>query len=160
MSMVIGLFEQETKVLKAIRQLREAGADNDGIRVAVKNRESAPLLADDGNVRLEALDELREVRGNDRVEDDDAWVLASAPLGFPVGNMTASGPTGVVLVAGYGSEDEFGSEEALYNIGVPDEAAKRCAQAINLGHYVLLAETDIEGNVASLLNEAGANVIH
>jgi hypothetical protein len=146
--------------LEAIRQLREAGADINGIRIAVKNREGAPLIAEDGNIRLEALDELKEVRGNDRVKDDDARVLASAPLGFPVGNMTAAGPNSVVLVSGYGSEDELGSEEALHNIGVPGEAAERCAQAIRSGHFVLLAETDIEGNVASMLNQAGANVVN
>lgn len=160
MTMTIGIFEQEAKVLEAVRKLSEAGEGISGIRVAVKNREGAPLLTEDGNVPLEALDELRGARGNEAGGDDDAWIAASAPLWYPAGNTTTgAGPAGVVLAYGYDSEEGLDGEEAFNRIGVTGEAAKRCARATNSGHFVLLAETDREGSAASLLSQAGADVI-
>ncbi|QJD84359.1 general stress protein [Cohnella herbarum] len=157
MTVTIGIFEQEEKVLEAIRFLRNAGVDANGIRVIVSNREGAPLLASNGEVNLEELYEIQETRGD---EEEVGLPLAAAPLagGFPVGMGTSLGanPAGVII-AGYDSETGSGSEKTLREIGIPDDAAESCRRAVESGSYVLMAEASSEISLSALLSDAGAH---
>ncbi len=160
MALTIGIFEKEEEVLRAIRLLREAGADQDEIRVVVGNSENAPILASRTDIRLEEIYAIQEARK--RGEDADL-PLGVAPIatGYPVGNTTiGTGPAGVVL-AGIDSGDDSGSEEVLQAIGIPGKAAEQCGKAVESGHYLLIADVDSEINTRSLLSHAGAaNVVN
>lgn len=157
MSVSIGIFEQEDKVLEAIRLLRNAGVETNEIRVIVSNREGAPLLASTGEVNLEELYEIEEARDD---EEDVGLPLAAAPLagGFPVGMGTSFGanPAGVIIT-GYDSAAGSGTEKTLREIGIPDHAAESCRRAVESGSYVLMADASSELNLSTLLSDAGAH---
>jgi len=154
MAVTIGIFEKEENVLEAIRLLRQAGVEQDEIRVIVNNREGAPILAASGDVNLEELYEIQETR---RHEEDGGPILGVAPVaaGFPIGNSSmGTGPAGFV-VAGIDSEEDSGREEILRDIGIPSSSAAQCRQAAEKGHFVLAADSKI--SVQALLSQAGAD---
>jgi hypothetical protein len=159
MAISIGIFEKEEDVLEAIRLLREAGVDQDEIRVVVNNREGAPMLASDGNVNIEELYRIESARSYD---DDGSFPLGVVPIaaGYPVGStsVSSSGPSGVIL-AGLGSDDVPDSERILRAIGIPSQSAEQCGHAIENGKYVLVSDADSDINSQSLLKHAGADVL-
>ncbi len=151
----IAIFEKESNVLDAIRLLREAGAEEDDLRVIVNNREGAPILASYHEIRIEELYEVRLTRGDE--SDKDALVTAAHNPPFPIGaSATGPGPVGVVFAGGFGY-DEPGSEELLREMGIPAEAAERCAKAVEKGRYVLVSDTEQGINAKALLEQAGAS---
>ena len=147
----IAIFDNEEGVLDAIRMLREAGAEQDDIRVILNNREEAPRLASEGDIRIEELYELQSTRAE---EEDGARLISP---GFLSGGMTSSG-TGRVDVAIVGDidDDAPGSAELLREIGIPGDSASRCAKAIENGRYVVVTDTETGINAEALLSRAGA----
>lgn len=147
----IAIFDNEQGVLDAIRMLREAGAEQDDIRVIVSNLEGAPRLSSEGDIRIEELYELQPMRA----EDGGGGRLV-APVFLPGGMTNAAiGWVGAALI-GDADGAEPGSAELLREIGIPDAAASRCAKAIENGRYVVVADTEAGINAAALLSGAGA----
>lgn len=159
MTMNIGIYEREEDVLIGIQLLREAGIEQGELRVVVSNREGAPLLTSNTDVPLEELDAIQETRRN---TEGDIFPLGG-PLvtGYPAGNAaTNSGPAGVVFPALIDDEGPS-SEEVLTDIGIPKNAAEECGKAVESGHYLLIAESDLDTNVEVLLRNTGASsVVH
>ena len=150
----IAIFDEEAGVLEAIRLLREAGAEEDDLRVIVNNREGVPLLTSHHDVRIEELYEVQLTRGDE--SDKDTLVTAAHNPAFPIGaSATGPGPVGVVFAGGFGY-GEPGSEELLREMGIPADAADRCAEAIEYGRCVLVSDTEAGINAVSLLWQAGA----
>ncbi|MFD0674004.1 hypothetical protein [Cohnella sp. GCM10027633] len=150
----IAIFDNEEGVLDAIRLLREAGAEPDDIRVIVNNREGAPRISSDGDIRIEELYELQITRSEEA--DKSTFLPLAQTTAFPLGaSATGPGPVGVVLAGGF-EGDVPGSAELLREMGIPDDAANRCAKAIENGAYVLVADTEAGINAESLLGRAGA----
>lgn len=150
----IAIYDKEANVLEAIRLLREAGAEEDDIRVIVNNREGVPLLSSHHDVRIEELYEVQLTRGDE--SDKDTLVTAAHNPPFPIGaSATGPGPVGVVFAGGFGY-DEPGSEELLREMGIPANAAGRCAEAVENGRCVVVADTEAGINASALLRQAGA----
>lgn len=159
MAVTVGIYEKEDKALEAIRLLREAGAEEDDIRVVVGNREGAPMLASNGNIPIEELYEIQQVRSHD--EDDTLPLgVASIGTGYPAGSTTMNpGPVAGVILAGVDSENRLNSEAVLRDIGIPSDAAEQCGKAIESGQFVLVVDVDSEINVQTLLRHAGASEV-
>ncbi|BBI35305.1 general stress protein [Cohnella abietis] len=160
MTVTIGIFDKEDEVLQAVRLLREAGVEQEEIRVVVNNREGAPLLAADGEVAIEELYEIQAIRSHD--ENGDVLPFGTAPMatgGFPVGSMSMNSNSGTAGVVFYGSnsDEEASSSGVLHAIGIPENAAKQCGQAVESGQYLLVAKTDPELDAQDCLRQAGAS---
>ncbi|MFC5468640.1 hypothetical protein ACFPPD_07890 [Cohnella suwonensis] len=155
MAVTVGIYDKEEQVLEAIRLLREAGAEEDDLRVVVNNREGAPLLSADGHIRME---ELYRIQATREREGDGAPIVAYAPLagGYPVGvPAIGSGPSGVVLT-GLGTGNAAGAKEVMLDIGVPANAAEKCARAVESGKYALVADVAEDISSETLIGHAGA----
>lgn len=147
----IAIFDNEQGVLDAIRLLREAGAEQDDIRVVVNNQEEAPRLSSEGDIRIEELYELQLTRMDNGV---DAHLITP---GLQPGGLSQYGSTGLeAALIGNPHRDEPSSEELLRDIGIPDEAVSRCAKAIENGRYVVVTDTEVGINAEALLRRAGA----
>lgn len=150
----IAIFDHEAGVLDAIRLLREAGAEPDDIRVIVNNREGAPILSSEGDVRIEELYELQITRSEEA--DKSTYYPAPQTAALPLGvSATGPGPVGVVLAGGF-EGDVPRSAELLREMGIPKAAASRCAKAIENGEYVVVTDTEAGINAEGLLRRAGA----
>jgi len=155
MTVHVGIFEQEDRVLDGIRSLREAGAEPEKIRVVVANREGAPLLASSQDVNLE---EAYEVQAALSRESGDEWVPGVAPISaYPMGNIiSGNGTTPGAFIAANAIGDGVGTEEALAAIGIPDRCRDRCADAIDNGRYLLLFDSEADIGADRILERAGA----
>ncbi|MBO9599313.1 MAG: general stress protein [Cohnella sp.] len=150
----IAIFDNEQRVLDAIRLLREAGAEQDDIRVIVNNREGAPRLSSEGDIRLEELYELQLIR-----MDDGGGGQLVVP-GFQPGGMSQYGSARLeVALVGDPDRNEPSSEELLRDIGIPGDAVSRCAKAIENGRYVVVTDTEVGINAEALLSRAGATEV-
>jgi hypothetical protein len=156
MAVTIGIFDKEEEVTEAVRLLREAGVDKDEVRVVVGNREGAPILASSGDVHIEELYEIQETRVGDGDDQSLPLGAATSAAGYTVGS-TANGfaPAGVIM-ARFGWDDGLRSEDVLQDIGISDQAAVKCSKAVESGRFLLVADSDSEINVKTLLSHAGA----
>ncbi|TVX95495.1 general stress protein [Cohnella terricola] len=153
---VVGIFDQESEVLEAMRSLREAGAAQEEIRVVVGNREGARILASSPQVNLEELYEIQETRQR---EEDNNFFVGSAPVAFAFspGNTTmGNGMPGAIVAGNVFFGDGAGSEKLLKDIGIPAGCTDLCAKAVENGQYLLVADTVSEIDVQSMLAKAGA----
>ncbi|MFC5530880.1 hypothetical protein [Cohnella yongneupensis] len=142
-------------MLDAIRMLREAGAEADDLRVIVNNREGAPRLSSEGDIRIEELYEIQLTRGDD-TDRDTLLTTIAGNAALPVGiSTTGGGPLGVVLSSDFNGEFQA-SADLLQEMGIPGDAAGRCAKAIENGRYVLVTDTEVGINAEALLSRAGA----
>ncbi|MFC4304261.1 hypothetical protein [Cohnella boryungensis] len=149
MSVTVGIFEQEDRVLEAIGLLRDAGALQEEIRVVVSSREGAPLLASRPEVNLEELYEIQETRqGRDRG-------AAPAALAYPFGTSTMIGG-GMVGAVFEGSGEGADAERVLEEIGIPGRLSDLCANAVENGRYVVVADTASEIEARPAMENAGA----
>lgn len=157
MAVTIGIFDKEEEVRESIRLLREAGVDNDEIRVVVGNREGAPILASSGDIHIEELYEIQEARVHDGDDQDLPLGVAPIAVGYTMGN-SANGfaPVGVIM-ARFGWGDGHRSEEMLQDIGIPDQIAEKCSKAVESGRFLLMANADSEINTWTLLSHSGAS---
>lgn len=147
----IAIFDNEQGVLDAIRMLREAGAEQDDIRVILNNREEAPLLASEQHIRIEELYELQSARDDD---EEGTWVVT--PGFLPGGTTTAgTGRVDAALIGGI-DPDPPGNAELLREIGIPGKSAGKCAKAIENGRYVVVTDTEVGINAEAVLSRAGA----
>jgi len=157
---VVGIFDQESEVLEAMRSLREAGAAPEEIRVVVGNREGAPILASSPHVNLEELYDIQESR---RREDDGDSFIEGAPIAFAYssGNTNmGNGMPSAIAAGNFFFEDEAGSEELLKDIGIPGRCTDLCAKAVENGQYLLVADTVSEIDAQSMMAKAGAIHVH
>ena len=78
MTVTIGIFEKEESVLEAIKRFQAARTDKQSLRIVVKNKESAPLLAGQTDIPVDEVYDIREAqeRGGDRVVSP----IGAAPL--------------------------------------------------------------------------------
>ncbi len=147
----IAIFDNEQGVLDAIRLLREAGAEPDDIRVVVNNQEGAPRLTTEGDIRIEELYELQLTR-----MDNGGGGHLVIP-GFQAGGLSQYGAARLeVALVGDPDRNEPSSEELMLDIGIPSEAAGRCAKAIENGRFVVVTDTEVGINAEALLRRAGA----
>ncbi|WP_372631638.1 hypothetical protein [Cohnella sp.] len=154
MTVNVGIFGQEDRVLEGIRMLREAGAESADVRVVVGNRENAPLLASSPDVNLE---ELYEIQATRRRDYDEEWVAGVAPLSaYPAGNLTVGNAAPGVVVAASDVGGNDGTEDVLAAIGIPERYCGSCAEAIDSGGYLLVVDGSREIGARRILNQAGA----
>lgn len=160
MTVNIGIYQKEEDVLEGVRLLREAGVDQGGIRIVVGNTENTPLITSNADVPIEELDAIQETR---KESDQGIVPLGAVPLatGYPIGNTSIiSGPAGVAF-AGINANEGISNKELLKEIGISSTVAEECGKAVDSGSFLLLADTDSDINIESLLRDAGAsNVIH
>lgn len=163
MSVHIGIFNKEEEVVEAIRMLREAGVDHDGIRVIVKNAENAPLIASRTDIAVEDLTDIEDARDRDTGVTDG---LPIGVVGVTAGNLGSGAPFagypgGFVIGAFDWDEDNGDRERVLRDVGVPDHAAERCEDEVGAGRYLVLADSDEDTNAPTILRHAGASdVLH
>jgi hypothetical protein len=157
-AVTIGIYEKEENVLEGIRLLREAGVDRGEIRIVVSNREGAPLLTSNTDVPVDELYEIQKARVEE--EKEEVPLLSSVPYmtGIPSGiTSTSAGPVGVILPPRSNSDEGPSSEEVLSDLGIPSKVADQCSRAVESGKYLLIADSDTQTNVQSLLRHAGAS---
>lgn len=155
MTVNIGIFDKEESVLNAVRLMREAGAEEEDIRVIVNNREGAPQLASREDIRMEELYEIQESRNRD-ADGNRSEMLIPGVIGYPAGMSTIGPVPAAIVISGNSVFEGPDSAEILGEMGIPGHAAKRCAEAIESGRYVLVADTDPDISSESLLDHAGA----
>ncbi|OBZ11280.1 MULTISPECIES: hypothetical protein [Bacillales] len=161
MTVTIGIFKKEESVLDAIKRF-QANAWNDyNLRIVVKNKESAPILASQSDVPVEEVYEIREAQ--EPLIERAVPPVGAVPLaagGYTAGSIGASGsPTGFVPIVN--DPDQYPStHDVLHDIGIPAEHAKECGDAVELGRYLLIIETESAAEAETLLRQAGAaNVV-
>ncbi|WP_169087568.1 hypothetical protein [Paenibacillus sp. PL91] len=161
MTVTIGIFKKEEGVLEATKMFQTARTNDYNLRIVLKNKESAPILASQSDVPVEEVYEILEARGplTDRVAPLGAVPLAAG--GYTAGSVGASGsPAGFVPVVS-DLDDHPGTNDVLHDIGIPEKHANECGDALEVGRYLLILETDSEEEAESLLRLAGAtNVVY
>ncbi|WP_054026126.1 hypothetical protein [Bacillus sp. FJAT-28004] len=157
MTVAIGIFEKEEGVLEAIKRFQATRTNEHNLRIVVKNKESAPLLAAETNTPIEEVYEIREAQelNNARVVTP-IGVAPFAAGGYTPGSTGVNGnPAGIV--AGAAELDQgLSNKDVLHDIGIPDKHTKECGEAIEQGRYLLVADTDSETAAEALLLQSGA----
>jgi hypothetical protein len=165
MTVTIGIFKKEEGIMEAIKMFQTAQSQtNDyNLRIVVKNKESAPILAAQSDVPVEEVYEILEAR--EPLTDRVVPPIGAVPLaagGYTAGSVGASGgsPAGFVPVIN-DLDDRPGTNDVLHDIGIPEKHAKECGDAVELGRYLFILETDSVEEAESLLRLAGAtNVVY
>lgn len=162
MALTVGIFERERQVLDGARRLLDAGRGIGGMRALVRNEEGAPLLSSQSELPVEGIALLRETgereaRGDWDYEPGERFVPSAAVL---VSLQGAGTPGQVAPVAAMGLAGMGGglrTEAYLDELGFPSGLSSVCAEELNAGRFLLLAETaDGDEEAASLLRAAGA----
>lgn len=164
----IGVFEREHQVIDAIRALRRGGSGADGLRVIVKNEQSAPLLGIIREAPLEGVAGVRETRERDERDEwngnapEDLAALfgpyAGTAYAVPMPNAGLSTSGAVFVPAGpwTGVADDVGNDGILADMGITAEAADACASEIRAGRYLLVAEGGDADRLAETMRRFGA----
>ncbi|MBN2980316.1 MULTISPECIES: hypothetical protein [Cohnella] len=162
MATTIGIFDREQQVMDAVERFRAAGRDEAQVRVIVKNAENSPLLSGGLTVPME---EAVGIRGEEERRDGVGAGYAEEDAGVPtaafVGTLQGGGSSGNAAafpVLGFlnWNRDEPGFDATLERMGIPADWADRCAEAIDEGKMLLVADGgSVERNDA-LFRQAGA----
>jgi|UPI0003691ED0 hypothetical protein len=162
MATTIGIFEREGQVLDAVERIRSSAGTAKSLRIIVKNGENAPLLAGHAEAPVE---EVAGVQGTLTRSDDmdagfageDAGIAAAAWVA-PLQGGGSSGNASALPVLGLlrWNRDDADIGGTLKQMGIPPHAVRSCAEAVDEGKFVLVAEGgSIERNDA-LFRQAGA----
>jgi hypothetical protein len=145
MARKIGVFDTQQQVIDAIKQLEQAGFVKSELKVLAKDSEHSRRIEAESNLHV---DELHE-----REDADYLGVLGIAAAAGTGG----TGIAGAYSLTGYGTApylgggylygaavlfDEDEHEEALKALGLDDEEAHTCNQALQSGSIVVVVETD------------------
>ncbi|NIK78974.1 hypothetical protein FHS15_004120 [Paenibacillus castaneae] len=157
MTVTIGIFQNEEKVLEAIKLFQAVHAHN-SLRIVVKNQESAPILTAQTDIPVEEMYEILDAQGR-------GGVIGVAPIG--AGGYSATGATGAgpapggIIVGGLKRDDERATKGVMRDIGIPGDYAKECGEAVEAGRYLLITESEenTEVEAEALFIQAGASDI-
>lgn len=162
-TVTIGIFDKEEGVLEAIKRFQETRTNEHKLRIVVKNKESAALLAAETDTPIEEVSEIREAQ-------ELSGTGTVAPIGLAAPYATGgyvSGSTGVIgspagIISGAADLDHgTRTKDVLHDIGIPSKHAKECGEAIEQGRYLLVADTDSPKDDEALFFQTGAfNVVN
>lgn len=148
MQQVIGIFDTQEQAIEAIDGLERAGFRRTDVKVLAKDYESSRRIERETDVHVDELNDLVDTR-----EDSGEGPLNSFPGGYIGGagvspavgatglstyNASTIFPAGAFAWTAYPAGREFTS--ALHALGVGDEAAALCTEALNEGRFVVAAE--------------------
>jgi hypothetical protein len=162
MKVTIGIFNKEEGVLDAIKRFQANDWNEYNLRIVVKNKESAPILTSQSDVPVEEVYEIREAQ--EPLIERSVPPVGAVPLaagGYTAGSIGASGsPAGFVPIVN-DPEEYQSTNDVLHDIGIPADHAKACGDAVEIGRYLLVIETESEAEAETLLRQAGAtNVVY
>ena len=145
MAYKLGIFRQEQQVINAIQELEKEGFTKHELQVFAKDREHSRRVEAETNVHADELNELSDTR--DHIEGDIAVVPAGvisggSPVAGYAGGAFAGNGAGVLAGGVWG--DDSAIEESLRSLGLEDDAAKQCRDAIAEGWLVVTAHTGDE----------------
>lgn len=157
MTVTIGFFDNEESALDAARKLKEGSTRAEGIRLLVQNAESAPILTAQSDIPVEEVYAIRDEGGNRGVNVAPLGVAAFTTTGGYNGtNNTTGNIAPGAVVGGLASMEGRDTENVLQDIGIPDNHAESCSDAINNGQYLLVADGDLGMETEDWLRQAGA----
>ncbi|MCQ6562699.1 general stress protein [Paenibacillus mendelii] len=150
MAYKLGIFRQEQQVINAVQELEKEGFTKHELQVFAKDREHSRRVEAETDVHADELNELTDTR--DYIEEGDIAVVPAGVMsgGSPVAGYggTAFGGNGAGAIVGGVWGDDSAIEESLRTLGLDDDAAKQCRDAIAEGWLVVTAHTG-DGNERS-----------
>ncbi|CAM4347896.1 hypothetical protein FHS16_002446 [Paenibacillus endophyticus] len=148
MARKIGVFATEQQAITAINQLEHAGFTKGELKVLAKDSEHSRRIEAESDVHV---DELRELEDVSEHEGNSIFGMAAA-TGY-----VSNGTNAVLGMTGYGTAPYtvggnafaaawlLGADEhisALHALGLDDEEAEICKQALQSGSVIVMVETD------------------
>ncbi|KIL36847.1 hypothetical protein SD71_05445 [Cohnella kolymensis] len=142
MSVIIGIFDKEERVMDAVRMLCEAGIEQEELRIILGNLEEAPLLSTQRDVPIEELNAIKTTGDRKGI---DAVPAAAFPFAstFTGGNGQAgSGAAAAAFVqVTHDTYDDDTTEAVLEDIRIPAQLAEIGDDAVKAGQYLLLCRS-------------------
>lgn len=159
MTRKIGVFDTQQQAIEAIQQLEQAGFVKGELKVLAKDSEHSRRIEAESDVHVDELHELEDA-------SDHGRGLGALGIAAAAGS-GGTGIAGAYALAGYGTAPYIGSgysygaaalfnedehEEVLQALGLDDEEAHICNQALQNGSIIVVVETD---DSKSLLDKEG-----
>ncbi|MGM0882143.1 MAG: general stress protein [Bacillota bacterium] len=159
MTRKIGVFDTQQQAIEAIQQLEQAGFVKGELKVLAKDSEHSRRIEAESDVHVDELHELEDASDHGRGLGTLGFTAAAGSGG--------TGMAGAYALAGYGTApyigggylygaaalfDEDEHEEVLQALGLDDEEAHICNQALQSGSIIVVVETD---DSKSLLDKEG-----
>lgn len=148
MARKIGIFDTEQQAITAIQQLEQAGFVQGELKVLAKDSEHSRRIEAESDIHADEIRELAET--SDRHGLVSLGMVAAAGFG-------GVGATAAYGVAGYGTAsyiaggypfaaavllDEDEHDDVLQALGLDDDEAHICNQALHSGSLIVIVETD------------------
>ena len=148
MTRKIGIFDTEQQAITAVEQLEQAGFAKSELKVLAKDSEHSRRIEAESDVHVDELRELDDMP--DRQGLGSLGMAAAAGFG-------GAGVNSVYGITGYGSAPYIagaypfaaavllGGDEhsdTLRALGLDDDEAQDCSQALRSGSVVVIVETD------------------
>lgn len=148
MARKIGIFDTEQQAVTAIQQLEQAGFVKGELQVLAKDTEHSRRIEAESDVHVDELRELEDrsnQQGVSRLGITAAAGFAgtgvNAGLGFGgYGSSYMAGGYPLAAAAVLLNEDEHSN--TLQALGLDDEEARLCSQALRNGSLIVIAQTD------------------
>ncbi|OMF19294.1 hypothetical protein BK133_29885 [Paenibacillus sp. FSL H8-0548] len=164
MKVTIGIFKREEGVLDAAQAFQATNTGTGSLRIIVKNKESAPLLASQSSTPVEEVYEIREAQ--ERGNGNNVPIIGAAPIStaaYSAGGLGIGTNSGGVVVNAYDPvlDQHQRTQDVLHAIGIPGRFVEECGDAIEQGHFLLVTQDESGAAAEELLLRSGAfNVIH
>ena len=158
MARKIGIFDTERQAINAIQQLEQAGFLPGELRVLAKDSVHSRRIEAECDVHADELNELEDDSSPDRgaglfgAGPSGYAGLAAAPVFGTSGYGTPAYAGGAYPFAAVFLGSDNGHSETLHAIGLDDDEAEACGNAIQSGSVVVIAQTD---ESKSLLDKDG-----
>ncbi|WP_028609363.1 general stress protein [Paenibacillus harenae] len=149
MTRKIGIFDTEQQAINAIQQLEQAGFVQGELQVLAKDSEHSRRIEAESGVHADELRELEDT-SDERQGLGRMGMATAAGFGTP-------GATAAYGITGYGTSVLFGGvfpsvaaalfngnehDAALHSLGLDDDEAQLCHQALQNGSVIVIARTD------------------
>lgn len=148
MARKIGIFDTEQQAITAIEQLEQSGFVKGELKVLAKDSEHSRRIEAESDIHV---DELRELESASDQDGSSSFGMAAATGYAGVGTNAVYGITGYgaapYAVGGnpFAAAILFNDDEhsgSLHALGLDDDEAQACSQALRSGSIVVIVETD------------------
>ncbi|UVI31143.1 general stress protein [Paenibacillus spongiae] len=141
MAYKLGLFRHQQQVIDAVQELEKEGFTKRELQVFVKGSEHSRRIEAETGVDADELNEMTDMRGDGGIVVVPAGIASGSGPAAGGFTGTAFGDRAAGIVAGDIWGDGSAMGEALRWLGLDDDDAKECRNAIAEGWLVLMVET-------------------